>query len=89
MRSAPQVDELGKTTTKIEVKAEQEKKAAEEAVVMSYADPSMAAYNGNALTVYGANMAGGMGMGIGGVPQQPQYGGGMGYGGQQGGYGGY
>ncbi|KAJ1618574.1 armadillo-type protein [Pavlovales sp. CCMP2436] len=82
------VEELGKTTTKIEVKAEQEKKQAEEASIMSYADPSMAAYNGNALTVYGAQMGGGMGMG-GGMPQQPQYGGGMGggYGQQQQGYG--
>ena len=82
------MDDLGKTTTKIEVKAEQEKKAAEEAAVMSYADPSMAAYNGNALTVYGAAMGGG-GMGMGGMGmQQPQYGGGMGGMGMGGGYGG-
>jgi hypothetical protein len=81
-----QVEELDKTTTKIEVKAEIEKKQAEEASIMSYADPSMAAYNGNAITVYGAQMGGG-GMGMGGMPQQPQYGGGMG-GGMGGGYGG-
>lgn len=48
---------------------------------MGYADPSMAGYNGNALTVYGAG--GGMGMpgpGMGGgmMPPQPQYGGGYG-----------
>jgi hypothetical protein len=76
------VDDLAKTTTKIEVKAEQEQKAKEELAVMGYADPSMQQGYGNALTVYGATMGGGM-------PQQPQYGGGMGYGGQPGYGGGY
>eukprot|EP00303_Exanthemachrysis_gayraliae_P005622 CAMPEP_0206005570 /NCGR_PEP_ID=MMETSP1464-20131121/4652_1 /ASSEMBLY_ACC=CAM_ASM_001124 /TAXON_ID=119497 /ORGANISM="Exanthemachrysis gayraliae, Strain RCC1523" /LENGTH=1697 /DNA_ID=CAMNT_0053379013 /DNA_START=54 /DNA_END=5144 /DNA_ORIENTATION=+ len=73
---------LEKQGQKFEEKAKEEQNAAEQMATMGYADPGMGGYNGNALTVYGAMPGVGGGGMMGGPPQPPQYGGGMGYGGQ-------